>query len=109
MTEQIVMWIVCFGCAIFFFAIGIYAEHSKTPMWFWSGTSVDPREITDVKRYNRANGMMWKLYSLWYFAAGIAEIWSTLVAAGILIASCTVGLGILIYSYNRIYQKYKAR
>ena len=109
MNDKIIMWLVCFGCAILFFVIGVYSKKRKMPMWFWSGSEVKESEITDVKQYNKENGIMWQLYSLWYFAAGLAEIRSTIASAVILVLSCTVGLGLLIYTYNRIYKKYKTK
>ena len=33
-------------------------------MWFWSGQAVGEDEIGDVKAYNRANGIMWIVFSL---------------------------------------------
>ena len=109
MAGKIIWWIVCFGCAGLFVGIGAYAKKLKTPMWFWSGSEVDPSLITDVRQYNRENGIMWQLYSLWYFAAGLAEIWSTILALVILILGCLVGSGLLICHYNRICKKYRVR
>ena len=67
MGEKLIMLLSCFGCAILFFGIGVYARKKKEPMWFWSGSAVDASKITDVKKYNKANGIMWQLYSLWFF------------------------------------------
>ena len=106
MAGKIIMWLVCFGCGILFFAIGAYARKMKKPMWFWSGVEVNPAQITDIPQYNKENGLMWQLYSLWYFAAGLAEIWDTVLALILMILGCTVGIVILIVSYNRIYKKY---
>ncbi len=53
------------------------------------------------------NGNMWKLYSLWYFAAGLAEFWNTIASLVLLVLSCTVGIALLIRTYNRIYKRYK--
>jgi hypothetical protein len=97
-----------FGCAALFYGIGVYAQRIDKPMHFWSGTKVDPKQITDVERYNHENGVMWKLYSLWYVAAGLAQIWSMLVGVIILIGSCSIGLVLLILTYNKIYIKYRA-
>ena len=72
MAGKIIMWIVAFGCAIMFYSIGAYAKRLEKPMWFWSGVEVDPSQIKDVAKYNNENSVMWKLYSLWYFASGIA-------------------------------------
>ena len=108
MAGKIIMWVVCFGCGILFYSIGVYAQRSKKPMWFWSGTEVKPWVITDVKSYNKENALMWKLYSLWYFAAGVAEIWNSVVATVLLVASFVVGFPVLIATYDRIYKKYRS-
>lgn len=107
MAGKIIMWTVTFGCAILFFAIGVYAQKLKKPMWFWSGSEVDASKITDVTRYNKENGVMWQLYSLWYFAAGLAEFWNPIISLIFLVLSCTVGIALLIGSYNKIYKKYR--
>lgn len=46
----IIVWI----CALAFIAIGIYVLKRKTPMHFWSGTTVKVEEISDIKAYNKA-------------------------------------------------------
>ena len=109
MEGAIIGCIVYFGCAILFYCIGIYARRCKKPMWFWSGTEVDPATITDVKQYNNENARMWKLYSLWYVAAGVAAIWNSIVAVIFLALGCTVGMVILVATYNKIHEKYKVK
>ena len=74
-----------------------------------SGSEVDATKITDVKQYNKENGVMWQLYSLWYFAAGIAEIWNSILALILLVLSCTIGMVLLIRSYTKIYGKYRVQ
>lgn len=109
MAGKIIWWIVTFGCAILFYSIGAYARKLEKPMWFWSGSEVNASQIADVKQYNRENSVMWKLYSLWFAAAGLAEIWNTIVALIILVLSCTVGIALLICSYKKIYEKFRVR
>ena len=109
MAGQIIMCLVSFGCAITLFAIGVYARKLEKPMWFWSGSEVKASQITDVKQYNKENGTMWQLYSLWFFAAGLAEFWNGIVAVTLLMGGCTVGIGLLVFSYNKIYAKYRVR
>ena len=106
MIEKFIMYSITFGCAILFYSIGIYAKRSKTPIWFWAGSKVDESEISDVKKYNEANSVMWKIYSLWYFAAGIAEIWSTMLSATFIILSAVPGIPLLIWHYLKIKKKY---
>ena len=108
MAGKMIMCIVCFGCAILFFAIGVYAKKAAKPMWFWAGVDVDAARITDMKRYNHDNGVMWQCYSLWYFAAALAALWSLILSLVFLVLSCSVGIALLIYTYNRIYRKYQA-
>ncbi|MBQ8611440.1 MAG: hypothetical protein IJ412_06990 [Oscillospiraceae bacterium] len=106
MLGKCVMWTVTFGCAVLFFAIGIYARKRQTPMGFWAGTELKASQLTDVEQYNRENALLWQRYSLWYFAAGLAEFWSTAAAAVLLALGGTVGIALLIVSYNRIFKKY---
>lgn len=106
MAGKLIMWIVAFGCGILFFAIGLYAQKLTKPMWFWSGTEVDASQLSDVTQYNKENGIMWKMYSLWYFAAGLAEIWSSVIALILIVLSCTAGIALLVYTYSKIYKKY---
>ena len=109
MAGKIIGWVVAFGCAILFYGIGVYAQKLEKPMWFWSGTEVDATKIKDVKQYNAENATMWKWYSLWYVAAGVAQIWSAIAYAIILVLSCTVGLAILIRTYQQISKKYSVK
>ncbi|MBQ8655282.1 MAG: hypothetical protein IJ507_10145 [Clostridia bacterium] len=107
MAGKLIMWAVSFGCGILFFAIGVYARNREKPMWFWSGSEVCASQISDVKQYNRENGVMWKLYSLWYFAAGTAAIWNAVLALVFLVSGCTAGMVLLVASYHRIFNKYR--
>ena len=64
MIGKIIMWATCFGCGILFFGIGVYATKLKRPMWFYSGSSVDPKKISDVQQYNKENGNISKRTSV---------------------------------------------
>ena len=105
---SIIWYLVSFGCALLFYSIGVHAQKLEKPMHFWSGSEVKASELTDVEQYNRENAKMWKWYSVWYFAAGFAEIWDTGVAVVIMMLSCIVGIPILIVTYKKIYNRYKA-
>ena len=109
MAGKIIGCVVYFGCAILFWGIGMYAKRCKKPMWFWAGSTVDESKISDVKAYNKENARMWKWYSLWYFAAAVAAIWNTVVAVVLLVLSCTLGLVILVATYNKIHEKYRVK
>ena len=109
MLESIIWYITTFGCAVLFYCIGIYAAKRKEPMWFWSGTEVKSCEITYVKQYNKENAIMWKSYSLWFFASGVVSVWSKVAALVIFVAGFTVGLLLLVLAYKRIYKKYSLK
>ena len=109
MAGKIIGFVVSFGCAILFYYIGVYAQKLEKPIWFWSGTEVKPSQITDVKRYNKENALMWKVYSIWYFAAGASGIWSAIALFILLLMSCSVGLVILVLWYQHIFKKYKVK
>lgn len=109
MIGKIIMCTVCFGCGILFFAIGSYAKRLKKPMWFWSGSEVDATKITDIKKYNKANCIMWQIYSLSFFLSGIMEFFSPILAVIILVFSSTFGCLILAFVYNKIYNKYQVK
>ena len=114
MAGKIIWWIVSFGCAILFYSIGVYAAKLKKPMHFWSGSAVDPKTISNVPAYNRANGRMWKQFSVPFWMCGILSIGSLwadwcAVAYTILIFAGSIGGGIwLALRYNQIRKKYAA-
>ena len=104
-----IIWLLCvWGCALVFDAIGMYAIRRKEPMWFWSGTQVRKEEIADVPAYNRANGMMWIVYSLPYWAAGVLGLYGSSAGAIVLFVGAIGGSLALVAAYNRIYRKYRA-
>ena len=108
----IVMFLCGFGCGALFFGMGVYASRLKKPMHFYSGTTVDPKTISNVPAYNRANGRMWKQFSVPFWMCGILSIGSLwadwcAVAYTILIFAGSIGGGIwLALRYNQIRKKY---
>ena len=105
---EIIIWLmITVPCSLLFTGMGIYAWRRKKPMWFWSGSSVREDEISDIPVYNRANGIMWIVYSLVFWVSvfmGLGDI----SAAGIVLAvGCLGGIPLLAITYSRIYRKYK--
>ena len=93
--------------AAFFTGLGIYAMRRKKPMWFYSGLEVKPWQIRDIPAYNRANGWMWIVYSLGFWASAILSL-VHVPAAGLAMAIwCLGGIPVLVLAYSRIYKKYK--
>ena len=105
--EKIIWLVITIPCSLLFTGIGIYAWRRTKPMWFWSGSSVREDEITNVKAYNRENGIMWICYSAVFWISTIMGIGSVSIAGIVLAVGCLGGLPLLVIAYNRIYRKYK--
>lgn len=105
------LWTIIFWfCALIFIGIGIYAYKRKSPMNFWSTSTVDKCEINDISSYNRANAIMWIVYGLIFICIGIIGFIGHVDIAGYLALIVTFfGIPILIFIYSRIYKKYKAK
>ena len=105
--EKVIWLVITIPCSLLFTGIGIYAWRRMKPMWFWSGSSVREEEITNVKAYNRENGIMWICYSAVFWISTIMGIRSVSIAGIVLAVGCLGGLPLLVIAYNRIYRKYK--
>ena len=105
--ESVVFEIFMIPLALFFTGIGVYAWRRRKPMWFWSGSTVSEREITDVRAYNRANGIMWIAFSAVFWADAAIGVFLPFAAGIALIIGLSLGIPALIFAYTRIYNKYK--
>ena len=76
-------------------------------MFFWAGSTVSPKQISDVRKYNRANGIMWMWYAASFVVTGVVGLLSIVVGAVLLLTVCFIGLPILIAVYKRIYTRYE--
>jgi len=74
--ENISFAAIIWLCALGFGVIALWALLRKTPMTFWSGSTISPEEITDIPAYNRANAIMWGVYALCMFASGVISLFS---------------------------------
>ena len=94
--------------SLLFTCIGIYAWNRKKPIWFLAGDTVSEDEITDVRAYNRANGIMWLCYSLsLWIGTIIGRCYNIILGGNIILAYSTVGLVIVTITYTFIRKKYK--
>ena len=109
MGGAIIWYIILFGVASLFYFIGIYAQKLEKPMWFWSGIDVDASKISDIKAYNKENSRMWKQFSLWFWLAGLAKVWSSAIAVTLLVLANTAGLALLVHTFMKIEKKYQVR
>jgi hypothetical protein len=106
--ERVIWLMIMLPLAALFSGIGIYAWRRKKPMWFWSGSTVDEKDIADVPAYNRANGIMWLCYSAVFWIAAILGIFRQELAGVFLAVGCLAGIPVLVIAYRKIYTKYRA-
>ena len=104
---EYVFAIITIPIGIFFTALGIYSMNRKKPMWFWSGTTVNEEEIKDIHSYNKENGIMWIVYSIIYYAGGIASLYIENIGGVIVLAGSLIGTPLLIVAYEHILKKYR--
>ena len=108
-TDSIVMLCILVPLAAFFTGIGIFAWTRKKPMWFWSGSTVRESEITDVRAYNRANGIMWIVYSLVFWIGTATGLVNMKIGGLVLTAGGVFGSILLMIAYHGILEKYRAK
>ena len=102
--ETAVWLIVSLTLPVILLGIAVFAWTRKTPVWFYAG--IASPEVTDVRAFNRANGIAWALFSLPFFlAAGIGVV-NRLAAGAIILAGCLFGVPLLIFAYHKICKKY---
>lgn len=80
--------VVCLLIACALFAVGIFLRKSNAPIHLWSGALLTKKQITDARRYNRANSMIW--FGFGAYMLGCAALAVTL---GLLAA--VIGAGLL--------------
>ena len=107
--ELIVWEVVVIHMALLFVGIGIFAWKRKKPMWFWSGSEVRKEEISDIPAYNRANGIMWLVYSLVFWLGAGLGFYSIKIAGIVMASGCLGGIPFLVLAYKMIYKKYQTK
>ena len=104
-SEKIIYFLSILVCSLIFIAFSMYAFLSKKPINFWAGEKIPSSLVTDVKKYNRANGFMWLIYGLCWGIAAIIGLFSIEISAGITVILCA-GIVIMIIVNRSIRKKY---
>ena len=105
--ERILWLIIMIPIGALFTGLGIYAWKRKKPMWFYSGSTVKERDISDIPAYNRANGIMWICFSAVFWISAIMGLFQVAFAGIFTAVGIFAGIPILAFIYSRIYAKYK--
>lgn len=100
----IVIVFCCLMCGGTF--LGLWAKKSKKPVHFYSGTTVDPKTVSDIPAYNLENAKMWMIYSVPFWVSGVVSFFHVGAAAIIMSTACIPGFLWLIFRYRRICKKY---
>lgn len=95
--------------AILIAGLGFYAWRREKPMWFWSGTTVDPKSISDVRAYNHANAIMWWVYSLIFWTSVLVYSHNPFLSELIITFGVTIGFIPLYLAYFLIRRKYRVK
>ena len=108
----IIMTLASLLCAGSFYGIGIWAQKRETPMHFYSGTTIDPKTVSDIPAYNKANARMWKQYSIPYWLCALCSLGgiftekAVAASAIIMTIACTAGIAWLLWRYRKIAREY---
>ena len=105
----IVMVFCSLMCGGIFSGLAVWAKKSKKPVHFYSGTTVDPKTVSDIPAYNLENSRMWMIYSVPFWVSGIVSFFHMGAAAIIMTVACFPGFLWLVFCYKRISQKYIIR
>jgi len=93
-----------------FVGFGVFALKKHTPIHFWAGTVVKAEEISDVKAYNKANGIMWISYGIIICLSGLlSTIWKKDEFVLAWVVFIFIGLIAMMIIYGKIKEKYKVR
>lgn len=105
----VIMVFCCVLCGSIFSGMSVWAKKRKDPMHFYSGTTVDPKTVSDIPAYNLENSKMWMIYSVPFWVSGVVSFFHMGAAAIIVTAACFPGFLWLIFRYKRICKKYIIR
>lgn len=99
---NIVWLIIMIPVSLFFTGIGIFAWKRKKPVHFWSGSEVKEEEISDVSAYNKANGIMWLVFSAVFWLSTFLGMFGMKIAGIVLGIGCIAGIPLLVAAYQKI-------
>lgn len=96
-----IMFGICIFMFLLFSEIGLDFCFSKVPVNFWAGEKISPEEVSDIKKYNRANGIMWIVYGILYLIPAATAFVSVLVSGLIIGVLTFIGCPVLIFIYTK--------
>ena len=104
-TGSIIGCISYLFCALCLMGFGFYALKTKKPINFWAGDKIPPEKVTDIKKYNRANAIMWITYGALWISCSVITFYNTFTAGMVCLGLGVGGLPVLICIYSFIIKK----
>ena len=98
--------LINFVCAAIFSLLAYSCFISRRPVSFWSGDKITKDQVTDVRKFNMANAVLWAIYSLFYWIACVCGFVNSKVSIIITIVGLTVGFVGLLIGYNIIKRRF---
>ena len=98
--------VVCWMVALIYGVTALLVSRRRKPFPFFTGVSIPAEMLTDLRAYNRANGIMWAIYSAVHVVSGLLALLSStlgFVLFGLLILP---GLVIMFRFHKRILRQY---
>ena len=96
-------------CSLIIWIIALVVPKLRKPIHFFAGTTVEPKEITDIPAYNKANGLMWAAYAAIFVCLGVVSLFiSSTVSIAIHVIIFIPGIFVLYIPHKQIYNKYKS-
>lgn len=94
-------------CSLLFGVCALWIYKRRKPINFFHGTVIEPKEITDIPAYNRANALMWTIYAACFVLTGILSLFDYTAGLVMMLFLFLPGLIPLYIFHKRIYNKYK--
>ncbi|MCM1298329.1 MAG: major capsid protein [Firmicutes bacterium] len=92
-----------------FGGVSIWAFTSKAPVNFWAGDEVKTAEISDIRAFNRGNGLIWAFLTLPQLIAAVLHPINGLAANIFQVGGIVIGIPIAIAAYKIIEKKYRKK
>lgn len=106
-------WVVGeFALIIVVVTFGGWTAHcflSKSPVNFWAGDEIKTEEISDIRKYNNINGIMWTAFTVPQLAAAIIMPFNSFAATILSTVDIVIGLPVLILVYKAVEKKYRKK
>ena len=104
-TGSIIGCISYLFCALCLMGFGFYALKTKKPINFWAGDKIPPEKVTDIKKYNRANALMWIIYGALFLSCCVITFFNDFAAGMVCLGLALAGLPVLIFTYTCVIKK----